>query len=226
MPVAEDLYKKIKGVIYDLDGTIISTQNLHENAWLSTANKFGIKLTRRKLLDQRGISDKAFASAVFTGDKKKLIDDFVNAKREYVSENIDQISVFPDGMKALDELTKRNFRVWISTSSGKNFVKKILDIFPELKKYGIVWREMYLGEKPSPEILDLTVKKMGLKKSEVIYVGDALNDYETSVNGGVKFVYFCPKENSKDSRIPQNIPVISNHEEIMIYLEDINKDGN
>ncbi len=38
--------KKIRGIIYDLDGTIILTQKLHEKAWIYAGKKFNIPITK------------------------------------------------------------------------------------------------------------------------------------------------------------------------------------
>lgn len=213
--------KEIKGIIYDLDGTIISTQKLHKNAWLSAAEKFGVSLTEEMLFNQQGVSDETSAPTMLPSDKKHLIEDFIKAKKSYSNENIGQTSIFPDVIKTIDKLISEGINVWICTSAREGFVKKVLDVFPELGKYGTIWREMYKEEKPSPEALNLTMKKMGINNDQVIYVGDALNDYKTSVNANVGFIYFCPEENSKDVRIPNDIPAITNHKEIFNLINKV-----
>mgnify|MGYP001611996742 CR=1 FL=1 len=50
---------EIKGVIYDLDGTLIKTEKLHESAWLYAGAKFGHPITNEMLLKQKGISNEA-----------------------------------------------------------------------------------------------------------------------------------------------------------------------
>ncbi|MFH1509778.1 MAG: HAD-IA family hydrolase [Candidatus Nealsonbacteria bacterium] len=211
--------KKIKGVIYDLDGTIILTQKLHEDAWIYAAEKFGISLTKEMSLNQRGISNEVSALAMLPNNKNNLINDFIKAKNNYVKDNIGQVTIFPNIIETIEKLINRDINVWICTSANKGFIKKVLNILPSLKKYNIIWRELYEEEKPSPEALNLTIKKMGLDNNQVIYVGDALNDYNTSINARVEFIYFCPKENTKDVRMPNNIFTISNHKDIFNLLE-------
>ncbi len=210
---------KIKGVIYDLDGTIISTQKLHESAWIYTSKKFNVSISQEMLLNQRGISNEAATLMMLPVDKRNLTDEFISTKVNYVNENIRQVKLFPDIITTLKELSESNYMVWICTSAGKDFVKKVLKNSNELKKYNIIWREMYNNEKPSPEALNLTIKKMGLINSQVYYVGDALSDYKTSISAEVKFIYFCSNIKNKDERIPESISAISLHKEIFRFLE-------
>ncbi|MDP1538811.1 MAG: HAD hydrolase-like protein [bacterium] len=214
------LTKKIKGLIYDLDGTIISTQKLHEAGWIYAGKKFNIPITKQMLFDQRGISNQEASLMMVPSDKKYLLEKFKKAKIKYVNNNLNQIKLFPDILKIITDSTGGYYSVWICTSATKIFVKRILERFKELKKIkdNIVWRELYKKEKPSPEALNLTIKKMGLKKNELYYIGDAFSDYKTSVAAKIQFIYFCPDGRNKDSRIPKSIPIISSHKEILKFL--------
>ena len=210
--------EKIKGIIYDLDGTIISTQKLHEDAWIFAAEKFGVILTNEMLFNQRGISDDAAALILLPEEKKDLINDFITAKKDFVDKNVSQSKIFPDAIESINKLIKNGYKVSICTSAKEGFVKKVLDNFPELKKYNIIWREMYKEEKPSPEAINLTLDKMGIKNSRVYYIGDALSDYKAGVAAKVKFIYFCPDIKNRDSRIPRAVLVISSHKQIFEWL--------
>jgi len=216
------LGKEIKGVIYDLDGTIISTIKLHEAAWLYAAKKFNIPISPEMLIAQRGISNEAAASLILPKNKKHLSKDFIDAKAKYVLKNVSEITFFPYASKVIDQLLQNGYRVWICTSAPKNYVKKILNNFSKLKriiKNNIVWRGMYKNEKPSPEVLNLIIKKMGLTKSQACYVGDIFVDYKTGVTAEVKFIYFCPNLKKRDLRIPKSIPTILSHREIFKLLK-------
>ena len=212
--------KKIKGIIYDLDGTLVSTQKLHEDGWLYAGKKFDVSISKEMLLNQRGISNEKTSLMMLPSNKKNLAKKFIEAKVEYVNKNLKKITLFLSALKTIQQLTQKGYVVWICTSAHKNFVKaiKALKKIKEAENK-IIWREMYNQEKPSPEGLNLTMKKMGLKNSRVYYIGDALSDYETSVKAGVKFIYFCPNIKAKDSRIPKSVPVISSHQEIFKLLE-------
>jgi len=213
--------KGIKGIIYDLDGTIVSTIKIHEAGWLYAGKKFDIYISDEMLLNQSGISNKAAAKMMLPNDKKYLIKKFIATKVKYVMENINQATIFPDILKGISRLSKNSYKVWVCTSASKSFVNKILDTFKALKKIknNIVWREIYKREKPSPDALNLVIEKMDLTKSQVYYVGDAFSDYRTGVAAKVKFIYFCPDVKKRDLRIPKSISTISSHKQIFKLLK-------
>jgi len=208
--------KEIKGIIYDLDGTIISTIKLHESAWLHAGRKFNITISREMLLNQRGISDEVAAEMMLPENKKHLLKSFINTKQKNARGNANKIKLFPGIIETINQLLEREYKVWIVTSSPRIFVKRVLNFLKSLKKVqnNIIWREMYRNEKPSPEILNLAIKKMRLKNSEVYYIGDAFSDYKTARRAKVKFIYFCPNLKKKDSRISKSIPIISSHKNV------------
>ncbi|MDO8663717.1 MAG: HAD family phosphatase, partial [Candidatus Wildermuthbacteria bacterium] len=213
--------KIIKGVIYDLDGTLISTLKLHRAAWLAAGKKFGIPVTEKMLQDQTGMSDETAALMMLPKDKKQLLLQFVEEKQEQVRRNINKVSIFPRAMETINGLLQKGYKVWICTSAYKFFVEKVLSLSSALRiaiKDNVVWREMYKRAKPAPDALDLTIKKMRLKKSQACYVGDAFKDYKTSASAKVKFIYFCPNVKNRDSRIPQPASGIASHREIFKLL--------
>jgi len=214
--------KEIKGIIYDLDGTIISTTKLHESAWVAAGKKFNIYISNKMLLNQRSISNEAAAKMMLPGNKKYLMKQFVDAKAKYAMKNANQATLFPNLLMVIENLLQKGYKVWICTSAKKIFVKKVFNVLKPLKriiKNNVVWREMYKKEKPSPDSLNLTLEKMDLTKSQVYYIGDALSDYKTAIAAKVKFIYFCPKSQKKDSRIPKSISVISSHKNILKLLK-------
>lgn len=208
---------EIKGIIYDLDGTLVSTVKLHELAWQAAGKEFDVPISKKMLLDQKGMSDEAAALMMLPKEKRGLVLQFVEAKQNYVRNNLDKISLFPGALENINNLLNKGYQVWICTSSHNFFVKKVFNLFPGLGKAlkeNVVCREMYERAKPYPDALDMTIKRMGLNNSQVYYVGDAFKDYEACLNAKVKFIYFCPNIRNWDERIPKYALTIRNHREI------------
>lgn len=209
---------EIKGIVYDLDGTIIMTQALHNDAWIFAANKLNINLSKEMLFNQRGVSNEAAALMMLSSDKKHLSSQLIFEKINYVNEHADHITLFEGIEEVLSQLHKEGYKIYIFTSAGKDFTEKVLSNFNGFKEINIIWREMYANEKSSPDGLYLTMRKMGLKNSDICYIGDALSDYETSSNAGVRFIYFAPNLDNRDSRIPESVPIISFHKDLFKLL--------
>lgn len=211
--------REIKGVIYDLDGTLIRTEKLHEAAWLYAGAQFRHFVTNEMLLKQKGTSNEVAAEMM--GIDKNIIPRFVAAKVKYVMENISQVTLFPGVIDVVRQLRRKKYKVWIATSAHRDFGMTVFKNLPDLKRLfeaNTVWWEDYQESKPSPKCLNVTIKKMKLTHEEVFYVGDAASDYKTALNANVDFIYFCPNLAERDFRIFISTPIIFSHREIWRWL--------
>lgn len=212
--------KKIKGVIYDLDGTLISTEALHEKAWTHAAGEHGFSISDQMLADQRGMTNLDAAKMMLPQEKQYMAEQVAEIKASYVRNNFQGASLVPGVTETLDALSTDGRDVWICTSAPQGFVKGVFEVIPELQrlKGKVVWREMYTKGKPAAEPLLATLQRMGLLPDEAVYIGDAFHDYESSRNAGVRFFFFLPKGAQDDPRIPESIPRISSHQELLEHI--------
>lgn len=209
----------IKGIIYDLDGTIISTTELHEKAWIAAGEIVGINIPKDFLSNQKGMTNEAAAKLLIPDDEEKL-KSFVKEKEKYVVENVEKVNLFDGFEEIYKYFLSNNIKVWICTSAPKVFFEKVCNGIPFLSQFknNTVWREMYINGKPDPEPILQTIAKMGLADKETVYVGDAYSDYLSATNAGCTFIYFYNDEKNRDSRIPIKTPKISRHEELITFL--------
>ena len=212
---------KKKGVMYGLDGTLVSTTELHKRSWELAAQQLQVVLTPQMLIDQNGMRNKDATRMMLPQEKQHLAEEFAKAKARFVDKDSATIEIFPFVAETLEKLITRGYSLWICTSARKDFVHRVMKDAPglEVLREKVVFREMYTKGKPSAEPLLLTLSHMNLKPEEVVYVGDAFTDYEASRNADMSFLYFLPPGAIKDSRIPNSIPRIVSHEDIFSYLK-------
>ncbi|MFH1916888.1 MAG: HAD family phosphatase [Nanoarchaeota archaeon] len=204
----------IKGIAYDLDGTIIDSEPVHRSAWIKAAAKTGISLSEEMLMSQRGKTDAEFTRTVHPSFSPDEINEFVALKQGYVSDTILNAVIFPGFQAVLNELQTKNIPVGICTSAGRWFVDKVIEKYPFLKIVTIS-SDMVSKGKPDPEPILLTFKNMGVKIEEGLYIGDAYNDYLAAKAAGCDFVHFGAL---RDPRVPKDVPGILRHEEIKRFL--------
>lgn len=207
---------KVKGIIYDLDGTIIDSASLHEQGWRAAGKKFNIAITPKMYLDQKGRTNEDAVKMMLPKNKITLSAEFIKVKEKFVINNIGDVSFLPGFIEAFSALKKKKLQLWICTSSKKFFIQAVLKKVPALKSFEnkIVYRELYKQGKPSSEPLLLTSKKMNLSPKECYYIGDAEADYHAALNAGMNFIFFnsC---NTKNCPSPLSI---KDHQEIIKFL--------
>lgn len=207
-------------MIYDLDGTIISTTKLHEQGWQEAGKSHDIDINQDFLRNQKGMANETAAKMILGEKFATHGKSFVQAKEEYVNKNTHAAGLFENFLDAYKKLKEHGVNVWVCTSARRDFALSIYNhLFglQMLKDNTVSW-EMYKHGKPDPEPILLTAKLMGLPIQDCVYVGDAYNDYLAVKSAGCSFIYFCRDLADKDPRIPDDAPVISNHTEILSKL--------
>lgn len=179
----------IKGIIFDMDGVIIQTCDLHKLAWEKAGALYGYEwpqnLNFKK--DVFGTVSEDSAKLIFgteqIGDNlEQLIvtkDSFYEYLLEYEVENI----VLPGFIQFLASLKEMKFLLGLATSAKKEEVEMVLK---KLNVYhlfdSIVDISQVKNAKPDPEIYLLTLSKLGLSGRECIAFEDSVSGIK-AVNG-------------------------------------------
>jgi beta-phosphoglucomutase len=169
----------MKGVIFDLDGVIVSTDVLHCMAWLNTCNQWGIPFFAKDNDLLRGVSRMDSVDIICRIGKKTLTmeekERFAKEKNDrYVQllNNLTKEDVLPGVLELIKELSQHNIMTAIGSSS-KN-AKRILErIGMEDSFDAIVDGTMITHSKPDPEVFLKAASLLGLKPEECVVVEDA-----------------------------------------------------
>ncbi|MBQ7995231.1 MAG: beta-phosphoglucomutase [Bacilli bacterium] len=179
---------EIKGIIFDLDGVILSTDDFHYQAWKSLATRLGIPFDREKNNRLRGVSRLASLEIVLEGyhfsdeDKNAFAEEKNNTYRELLN-NLTPESVSEDTRDTLDELKRRGYKIAIGSSS-KN-TKLILSRVGLLNAFdAIADGEDIKKSKPDPEVFLVAAKRLGLNPTNCVVVEDAFAGIEAAIAGG------------------------------------------
>ena len=183
--------KRIKAIIFDLDGTLLDTlQDLAQSVNYAL-DKFG--LPQRSLEEIRnfvgnGIG-KLIERSVPAGSNKLTIEQvFSTFKAHYAIHSTDTTRCYDGINELLDELNSRDYKIAIASNKINSAVQELNNRF--FNKYAIcaIGECENLRRKPSPDLLLHCMKQLQCGTDEVLYVGDSEVDIETSRNIGIPVV--------------------------------------
>ena len=157
---------RIKGVVFDLDGVLINTVDLHYNAWKKVADDEGKYFDREINNELRGISRGASLEVIlrrsnrtYSLEEKKELSDRKGIYYDIELESVNESSIPDEAKYVLKALKEKNIKISVGSSSVN--ASKIL------KKAGIYdWFDvvydgtMITKAKPDPEVLLVTAKAM------------------------------------------------------------------
>lgn len=170
---------KIEAVIFDLDGVIVSTDELHFRAWKELAEAEGIPFTREDNERLRGVSrmeslDILLEKACRTYSESEKIA-MATCKNTIYRESLSALSaadILPGATVLLRELRERGVKLAIGSSS-KN-AGPILEAIGLDKAFdAVVDGTHLLRSKPDPEVFRLAAERLGVAPDRCLVVEDA-----------------------------------------------------
>lgn len=183
----------MKGIIFDLDGVLVSTDEMHYQAWKRLANELEITgFTREDNRRQRGVSRMASleivlekSDKVYSEEEKIELADRKNNYYLELLEHMDDSAVLEGVKGVLEEL--KNRKLLLAVGSASKNAPTILEktgLMPYLDKISCGLDTT--KSKPDPEVFLVAAKKLGLNPEECLVVEDSAAGIEAAKAGNMK----------------------------------------
>lgn len=193
----------IKGVIFDLDGVLASTDEMHYKAWKRLASELGITdFTREDNELQRGVSRMASLEIVLNKGEKVYCQEEKNElaerKNNYYIEllaELDESAALEGAEDALKYLRNRGILIGVGSASKNTYAilekTKLLPYIDEISCGLDVTKS-----KPDPEVFLVAADKLKLKPNECLVVEDSAAGVEAARAAGMKSLGVGPYSNT------------------------------
>lgn len=183
----------IKGIIFDLDGVLVSTDELHYQAWKRLAKELGITdFTRADNEKQRGVSRMDSLEIVLAKSNKSYTQDekikLADRKNEYYKESLKELdgsAVLSGVTGALTALKRKNLLLAVgSASKNAPAILEQTGILPYLNQISCGLDTT--RSKPDPEVFQIAADRLQLKPEECLVVEDSAAGIEAAKRGGMR----------------------------------------
>jgi HAD superfamily hydrolase (TIGR01549 family) len=173
-----------KGIIFDIDGTLTSTNQLIFNSFNFIANKYLNKtFTDEEIISMFGPTEDVILKEWCKEDYEKARKDYYN----YYRSNHRIAKLYSGIKELLDYLKKKNILLSIFTGKGRQASLITLEELG-IKDYFdmIVTGDDVNNHKPSSEGIMKFILSYDLNKDEVLMIGDSPGDVKASKEADVK----------------------------------------
>lgn len=172
--------KKIKGLIFDLDGVIVFTDQFHYQAWKKMADEMGIYFDEEINNRLRGVSRmeslsiilKKYDGEELSLEEKEKLAEQKNTYYRNLLKTMTPEDVSDEVRETLEELRKRGYKIAIGSSSqnAKMILNQVrlTDAFDEISDGTNI-----VMSKPDPEVFLKAADFLGLEPEECAVVEDA-----------------------------------------------------
>lgn len=183
---------KIKGLIFDLDGTLVDSMKIWKkllpdflaNYGLTASEEMKKKVTFMTLTQSSAYVAEEFPQLLMTGENiRDIWMDIIY--EEYKSE----IKLKPGAREIMETAKKKGIKLALATACAKNLTEICLknngvyDMFDE-----IVFAEEIGCGKDSPAVFEETLKRLDCKAEEVLLFEDILMAVKTAGSIGIKTI--------------------------------------
>lgn len=189
----------IKGIIFDLDGTLIKSVvdfpkmkrrmiEFVKKLPFDNPNYSIEQTTNEIILD---LNQKMDQNKLPENKKKKILNDISQILTEVEFENIHKVQLLPGVREFMENFTRQNIKMGILTRASEKYTNSTLQITNIKDFFTVVaTRDDFtlLRAKPHLDALQYTIKKLSTPPENVLFVGDHVIDYTCATRGDIRFV--------------------------------------
>jgi beta-phosphoglucomutase len=181
-----------KAVLWDMDGTLVDSGELHWIAWRNTMAKEGIVITREQFLSTFGQrNDSIISSWLGSAANAERIERIARAKEELYRHLVSRVGIAPEPGVArwLRRLHKRGWQQAIASAAPRANIDAVLEaLSAEHIFQGIVSAEEVHRGKPDPEVYMLAASRIGVPAERCVVVEDASAGIEGARRAGMRSI--------------------------------------
>ncbi len=216
----------IKGILFDLDGTLLDDERFTYISKRKEGKKLGYNVKKEDVIKSLGMSKEnsiIYYERLYGKDfPTELLGQY---RFLYILDYFKKHGVqYKPYVKAIYKYCKKNnIKMIICTSSTKEKVDAYLSIDPFLKGMDeIITGDQIKNGKPSPDIYLKGLEISSLKKDEVIVVEDSLNGVHAGLNAGLKTIMIPDEVLPDESILKSDALIMKSLKDVISYIKEFN----
>lgn len=181
----------IRAVIFDLDGVLVTTDELHYQSWKRLTAEEGIYFDRRINERLRGIGRMESLEIVleraarrYSPEQKKELASRKQAFFCELAEKLTPADLLPGVLTTIDELRRRGLKTAVGSSSRNTAA--IIDRLGLRDRFDVIVDGNDIARaKPDPEVFLLVAQRLGVPPRECLVIEDGLAGIESARRAGM-----------------------------------------
>jgi HAD superfamily hydrolase (TIGR01509 family) len=180
----------LKAILFDLDGTLVDSNDLHVLAWEEAFRSAGHEFDRRTLHDQIGKGADNYVPALLPDVGEAEADRLGDAHGAiYKHRYLPAVKPFPGARDLLRRCSEAEYKVVLASSAAKEELKHYVGLLDAGNLIDSSTSADDVGcSKPCPYIFDTARQKAGVEPGEALIIGDTPYDIEAAQKAGMRAI--------------------------------------
>jgi HAD superfamily hydrolase (TIGR01509 family) len=181
----------IKAVLFDIDGTLVDSNDMHIQAWEKAFADEGAKFDWQTIHDQIGKGTDMLVPALLPKADEALQDRLGEAHGGmFKAQFLDSVKAFPGARDLLVKVHAAGQKVVLASSASGDELEHYLDLLDARDLVeATTSADDVKSTKPAPDIFAAALKKVApLSSDEVLVVGDTPYDVQAAAKCGIRAV--------------------------------------
>ena len=214
----------IQAVIFDIDGTIIDSADLHIESWQRALKKFGKDSSYEKIRSQIGKGADEFLAEFFARDQLGRIRDDLEDYRGklFKDEYLPKVKAFPLVRELFERIKQEGKKIALASTAKEDEIK----IYKEIARIedlvdSVACSEDVKHSKPHRDICSAAVHKLGnIAPDRVIAVGDTRYDAEAAGKISVRTIgLLCGGGNREELHRAGSVAIYQDPAALLLHYE-------
>jgi HAD superfamily hydrolase (TIGR01509 family) len=183
--------ERVRGVILDVDGTLVDSNLAHARAWVEVLRGAGYEVTVEQLWRLIGMgSDKLLPAAIGvqkdSPEGKRLSD---QRKKLFLDQYLPRLEPTRGAPELVERLRSAQLRIGIASSAEGEELDGLLAVCGASDLADATPPpDQVEGSKPEPDVVQAALRKLGQPAREVLMLGDTPYDVEAAGRAGVGII--------------------------------------
>ncbi len=179
----------IKGVLLDVDGTLVLSNEAHTGSWIDALAEAGFTVSHDKVRGLVGMGGDQLLPRVVEGlDSETEPGKHIAQRRSEILKEryMGDIEAAPGARELAQRIQHAGLKLMVASSASKDELGYLLRIaHVEELIHEATTKDDAPSSKPAPDIVDAALKKIALPVADVVMIGDTPYDIESAGKANV-----------------------------------------
>lgn len=189
--MADGMTKRVQGVILDIDGTLINSNDAHARAWVDALGEVDIDVRFADVRRCIGMGGDKLLPAIAHMEEDSALGKKVSKRRGEIfkEQYLPHLEAFPEVRALLLRMRAAGLALAVGSSAKSEELEPFLalaqvqDLIDEKASSSDA-----RSSKPEPDIVEAAITKLGFRPDRVIMLGDTPYDVEAAARAGARTI--------------------------------------